>query len=124
VGNAAAAKTQDDMALVAFMGQVPVRVRGPVRAGDLLVASGWEDGTAVAISSSQLTPALANQIVGQALESSHDSGVSLVNTLVGQPNDAFWAAQLADTQSQLNNLEARLAALEAALDSQTGANNE
>ncbi|MCB8990518.1 MAG: hypothetical protein H6664_14975 [Ardenticatenaceae bacterium] len=123
VGNAAA-KVQDDMALVAFMGQVPVRVRGPVRAGDLLVASGLGDGTAVSITPAQLTPVLANQIVGQAMESSSGSGVSLVNTLVGQPNDAFWAAQLADTQSQLADLEARLTALEAALNSQTGANNE
>ena len=57
VGNASADYGNDHMALVAFLGQVPVRVRGPVNAGDLLVASGLNDGTAVAISPNQLTPA-------------------------------------------------------------------
>lgn len=65
VGNASEAEGRDDMALVAFMGQVPVHVRGSVQAGDLLVASGLGDGTAVAISAHQLTPAQANQIVGR-----------------------------------------------------------
>ena len=35
------------MALVALLGQVPVRVLGLVTAGDVLVASGLNDGTAV-----------------------------------------------------------------------------
>jgi hypothetical protein len=112
------------MALVAFMGQVPVQVRGPVQAGDLLVASGLHDGTAVAVSPANLSPALANQIIGQALESSRDSGVSLINTLVGGPSDAFWAARLSSTETELAELKARLADLEAALQTLIGADNE
>jgi len=116
VGNASEAEGRDDMMLVAFMGQVPVRVRGSVQAGDLLVASGLEDGTAVAISAHQLSPAQANQIVGQALESNDGSGESLVNTLVGLPNDGLWAARLSETQAQFDDLAARLTALEAEAD--------
>jgi len=113
VGNASEAEGRNDMVLVAFMGQVPVRVRGSVQAGDLLVASGLGDGTAVAISAHQLSPSQANQIVGQALESSDVDGVALVNTLVGLPTDGFWAVRLSETQAQLDDLTTRLTALEA-----------
>jgi outer membrane lipoprotein SlyB len=113
------------MLLMTFMGQVPVRVRGPVQAGDLLVASGLGDGMAVAISLAQLTPALANQIVGQALQSSVESDSSLINTLVGLPTDAFWAVRLADLEAQLAQQEARLAQIEAVLDlAEAGASDE
>ena len=44
-------------ALCAFLGQVPVRVRGPVRCGDFLYPSGKNDGRAV--------PAKIMQVVGQ-----------------------------------------------------------
>lgn len=37
---------------IAYCGRVPVRVRGPVREGDILVSSGREDGMAVVISNS------------------------------------------------------------------------
>jgi hypothetical protein len=124
VGNADEAEGNAEMALVAFMGQVPVQVRGPVQAGDLLVASGLNDGTAVAVSPANLSSALANQIVGQALESNASHGISLVNALVGGPSDAFWAARLSSTETELAELEARLADLEAALQQLTGADNE
>lgn len=39
----------DRGALVAFLGQVPIRCRGPIRCGDQLVPSGSHDGTAVAL---------------------------------------------------------------------------
>ena len=124
VGNASLNGDDGARALVAFMGQVPVRVRGPVQAGDLLIASGLNDGTAIALNPALLTPALATQIVGQALESSTGDGIQLVMTLVGQPTDLFWATLLADTQAQLADLEARLAALEEALLDEAEAGNE
>jgi hypothetical protein len=67
--------------LVAFMGQVPVRVRGVVRAGDYLIASGFQDGTAVAITASLVVnPA---QIIGQAWTATDAEGESTVNAIVG-----------------------------------------
>ncbi len=67
--------------LVAFMGQVPVRVRGVVRAGDYLIASGFQDGTAVAITASLVVnPA---QIIGQAWTATDAAGESTVNAIVG-----------------------------------------
>jgi len=44
------ARDADKGALVAFLGQVPVRCRGRIQCGDQLVPSGDDDGTAVALS--------------------------------------------------------------------------
>jgi hypothetical protein len=112
------------MALVAFMGQVPVQVRGTVSAGDLLIASGLNDGTAMAVAPGDLTPEMATQIVGQALQSNYVGGVTLIDALVGQPNDAFWAALLAESQTRLDDVETRLAELEAALETLLEAEDE
>lgn len=70
---------------VAFLGQVNVKVRGPVRSGDVIVATGDNDGVGVAISSTALTPEHLPHIVARAWESSDDHGVKLVNALVGLP---------------------------------------
>jgi len=66
---------------VSFIGQVPVRVQGMVKAGDWIVASGEEDGTGIAIPPSQIT--LENQIVGRAWESNDNPIIKRVNTVVG-----------------------------------------
>ena len=54
----------DGGATCAFLGQVPVRCRGPVRCGDLLVPSGLSDGVAIGRRCSDREDAL-----GVALES-------------------------------------------------------
>ena len=53
-GNATPSNTEDDAGrvAVAFMGQVPVKVRGTAQIGDLIVASGQNDGTARAVAPS------------------------------------------------------------------------
>ncbi len=66
---------------VSFIGQVPVRVRGEVQAGDWIVASGLEDGTGIAVPPSQNT--LDHQIVGRAWESSEEPDIKRVNMVVG-----------------------------------------
>ncbi len=66
---------------VSFMGQVPVRVQGPVAAGDWIVANGEETGVAIAVSSEHLSS--KHRIVGQAWESSDNPGVKRINTAVG-----------------------------------------
>ena len=68
---------------VAFVGQAPVKVRGPVKAGDYIIASGLNDGTSVAVSPEEMTTRQRSLVVGQAWESSSNLGVKLVNTAVG-----------------------------------------
>jgi hypothetical protein len=57
---------------VAFVGQIPVKVRGPVAVGDYIVASGEGDGTAVAVTPAAITPDHGARIVGRAWEASNE----------------------------------------------------
>jgi hypothetical protein len=68
---------------VAFLGQVPVNVVGPVESGDFLVPSGQSDGIAVARSPLELRPAELDHIVGVAWESNANAGLKKVIAEVG-----------------------------------------
>lgn len=87
---------------VSFVGQVGVRVRGAVRSGDWIVASDLEDGTGMAVSQDEITP--AHRIVGRAWENNHDPGIKRVNTVVGldhsEAKDGFIWKMPDELQSQ------------------------
>ena len=105
---------------VAFMGQVPVKVRGPVNSGDYIISSGLNDGTGVGVSPGEMTASDHALIVGQAWESSSDHGVKLINTVMGSPASLSpLLHQLTREMSQLKleneELRQRLEALEALL---------
>ena len=106
-GNDPGEEARDDYTLVAFLGQVELRVRGPVRAGDFVLPSGLEDGTAVAVAPQDLTLDQLTQVIGQAWAESPGPGVSQVRVLVGLVQPAAIGAVVGD-------LDARLAALERA----------
>jgi len=109
---------------VALLGQVPVRVRGSVAVGDLLVASGLDDGYAVAWHPSRIgevSVARPPIPVGRAIEGS-DRPNGRVRALVGAPEPAeliaLIAAQEADLESQAKQIRSQneaLAALRAEL---------
>jgi len=67
---------------VAFIGQVPVRVQGPVKLGDYIIPSGHHDGTGIAVSPSQLTVNHLPYIVGQAWESSDRPDTKLITVAI------------------------------------------
>ncbi len=92
-------------ALAAFMGQVPVKVRGAARPGDWLVASGNNDGFAEARSLAELQPQETAHLIGRALEAGENGQVK---ALVGLSPQALLAAQQEENQS----LKARLVQLE------------
>ncbi|NDC82275.1 hypothetical protein EB093_01225, partial [bacterium] len=68
---------------VAFTGQVPIKVIGRVLAGDYLVPSGRNDGTAVAWNPSSNVS--SRRIFAQAWESSDRKSVSKIKGLIGFP---------------------------------------
>jgi hypothetical protein len=111
VGNAPAEDKEDLYERIAFLGQVPVKVRGVVNAGDYIVPSGLNDGTGIAVSPNTLKPEHYNQIVGRAWESSSELGVKLINTVVGLPNSAL-SELLKSKKQQIESLQARLEKLE------------
>lgn len=67
--------------LLAFIGQVPVRLRGPVRQGDYVVPN--DDGTAGAVARGAATFAQYREALGTAWEANEAAGVKTVLVAVG-----------------------------------------
>ena len=89
LGNDPGREHREGWEKVALLGQAPVSVVGPVRAGDLLVASGRGDGTAVARRPAALAVEELPGVLGRALESSEEPGETKVLALVGAPDPAL-----------------------------------
>ena len=122
IGNAPGGDRPEGWLPVAFMGQVPVRVRGAVAPGDLLVASGNADGRAVAVARDAWDPAIHGPVVGQAW-SEADGGIdSTVKAVVGVGQAAAAEHALRRQQAvirwqsdRIERLEARFEAMETRL---------
>ena len=114
-GNDPGVKKRDQYALVAMMGQVPVKVSGVVKAGDYIVASGRNDGIGVAVSVERMTPEDYRLAVGRAWESSDEQGVKLINVAVGLgASDAY--AYMRKQDQRIASLEQQLSSKMAKLD--------
>ncbi len=100
---------ENQMEKVAFLGQVPVKIWGKVRAGDLIIPSGKNDGTGIAVSESEITAQQYPQIVGTAWESSENEGLKTVNVSVGQNTPEVKISELMqqteNQASEIHNLK-------------------
>ncbi len=83
LGNMQQGDNAADFEKVAFLGQIPVYVKGPVQVGDFIIPSGKNDGIAVAIPGSAVTPAMLHQVLGNAWDAYDGEGVTLINTSIG-----------------------------------------
>jgi len=83
VGNVPPEHEKDKYVTVGFMGQLPVVVRGKVKAGDYIIPSGREDGTAVAVSPDKLQLAHLGRTLGRAWSESENDIYSLINVVIG-----------------------------------------
>lgn len=68
---------------IAFLGQIPVFVMGPVNKGDYIIPSGKNDGTAKAMPASSITANMLSQVLGTAWSAYDGEGVTLINTSIG-----------------------------------------
>ena len=100
--------------MVAFLGQVPVKVKGAVRRGDYIVASGESDGSGRAVSPKALTAGDYTRCVGVAWEDSSYPGVKLVNVAIGLPTRPLSSA-LREQESRIQTLEGEVASLRRSL---------
>jgi len=107
-GNAPEPGSEDDYETVAFLGQVPVTVRGTADHGDLVIPSGDGDGTAVAVPAEEWEP--GTPIVGQAWADCEAEGVSEVTVAVGVvdpgPAASSTTDRLAERDDRIADLEA------------------
>lgn len=109
----------EDFSRIAFLGQVPVKVRGGAQVGDYIIPSGLNDGTGMAVSPDALTGDQIDQVVGVAWSYQPPvPGISLVNMAIGlNANDLAFVVkkqqmQIETLEQSLASLEERLAALE------------
>ncbi len=112
---------------VAFMGQIPVKVMGPVESGDYILAHGQIPGYGVAKPQQALTVEDMPLIVGRSWETKPGAGPKMVNTVVGVHNGDYarilqrYEQRLRDAESRIEavsrNSAARMQALEAKVES-------
>lgn len=98
LGNAPSEDEKGAFEKIAFLGQVPVWVTGPVRAGDYIIPTGRNDGVGQAVHPDSMTWADFRQIVGVAWQDAPDEHLQLVNLAVGLTTDEF-----SDKVAQLNS---------------------
>lgn len=117
LGNMPAAGQEDLYEKIAFLGQVPVKVRGEVHIGDFILPSGLNDGTGLAISSEKIKAFQYASIVGIAWSvSPQNSRISWINMAIGlNANDL--ARLVSEQQNRIEKLEEKFAALEQRLTS-------
>ena len=97
---------------VAFLGQIPVKVRGNVFVGDYILPSGLNDGTGKAISPEAIRADQYREIVGVAWSGSLTSGsITLINMAIGLNNNDL-ANLAAKHEKKIAELDSRLTALE------------
>jgi hypothetical protein len=83
LGNAPQKDEEHLFEKVAFMGQVPVRVAGPVKIGDYILPSGNKDGFGVAVHPDEMKIGDYARIIGVSWQSGKDENINIVNVAVG-----------------------------------------
>lgn len=107
LGNAPQEKDLPNYEKIAFMGQVPVKVAGPVSLGDFIVASGNNDGFGVAIHPKDMKSGDYARSVGVAWEETPDHPINFIKIAVGiNTNDL--SAKLDQLNQEIDNITAYL----------------
>ncbi len=93
---------------IAFMGQVPVKVKGAVQIGDYILPSGDGDGTAIAVHPDNMKVKDYPRIVGVAWsEDTKGDFIKMINTAVGINNNDM-SKVIIDLQSRMNAIQLAL----------------
>lgn len=97
---------------VAFMGQVPVKVVGPVHSGDFIVAAADLPGYGKGVSPARMTNDDFQRAVGRAWDEHLGQGPKMVNTVIGVHNGEWVQV--------VKRLEDRVSAIEEVLKNRLG----
>lgn len=96
---------------IAFMGQIPVKVMGPVNTGDYIVAKSKLTGYGVAVHPGRMTADDFRLAVGRSWEENTNDGPKMINTIVGVHNGDY-VRLLKQSNERVEQVEARLNAME------------
>ncbi len=114
LGNIPPAGKEDLFEKCAFLGQVPVKVSGPVAIGDYIIPSGRNNGLGMAVKAEDLTAEQAKLVVGIAWTALGKGVPGYVNVAVGMPVKAGLEV-LQKQQVTIGSLEKRMGAMETVL---------
>jgi len=103
---------------IAFMGQIPVKVMGPVLSGDYIVGKGDIKGFGMAVSPKDMTLEDFMHTVGRSWDANLENGPKMVNTVVGVHNGDYLNI-LKRYETKFKESEVRLESLEAKVDKLT-----
>jgi len=110
---------------VAFIGQVPVKVMGPVQQGDFILADTNVPGFGVAKSPQEITKEDLKFIVGKSWEANPNQGPKTVNTVVGVHNGEYFRIlgelknRHTESEKKLNQIEEKVLSIHEHLKTQT-----
>lgn len=107
LGNAPQADKKAFYEKVAFMGQVPVKVVGKVDVGDYIIPSGKNDGTGIAVKSSQMMISDFAKVVGVAWQAAKDAPINYVKVGIGLNNNDL-APKVEEISNKVDNILAYL----------------
>lgn len=117
LGNEPLPGKESEFEKVAFMGQVPVLVRGKVAIGDYILPSGRDDGFGKAVHPDDLKIEDLTNIVGRAWSASQNDWMGYVNVAIGlNRNDV--AQIVMRQQNDLDELRSEMAEMKTSIQQQ------
>lgn len=108
---------------IAFMGQIPVKVMGPVMSGDYIVAKSDIPGYGIAVHPKDMQIDDFKLAVGRSWDTNKKEGPKMVNTVVGVHNHDFLNI-ISGLQQKVSQTDDRLKAIESALNIKTTTTKE
>ncbi len=102
---------------IAFIGQVPVKVLGPVESGDYIVAVETTPGYGVAINPNSMSIDNYERVVGRSWENDPYDGPKMVLALIGVKSGDFdnvfkgFENKFSNNESRLSSVEDKIAAI-------------
>ena len=112
LGNLPKAGTEHLGNNVAFMGQIPVKVIGPVESGDYIIANDKIPGYGIAVAPKEISLDEMKFVVGRSWETDLSSNPKMVNTLVGV-NGGDYLGAIKDLDQKITESETRIGTIEA-----------
>lgn len=96
---------------IAFMGQVPVKIMGPVAQGDYVIADAQFEGYGKALAEENMTPQDYTKVVGRSWETNSNEGPKMVRILVGVDANS-WVSEAEKIALQQQQLDSTIETIE------------
>ena len=107
LGNVPQDQPESHFEKIAFLGQVPIRINGPVKKGDYILPSGENDGTGFAVSPEEISLSQVPRIVAVAWEEGTNEFFNVVNCSIGLGSNGL-NNLVGQIEARFEDMESRL----------------